>query len=158
MNYHEFDQIDPTTKAFRTLVRMLALMRLSGYIMACYAILQGFVVIIGGPKRFSAIGYQTALIVPGAPAIWGWVILACGILAFIGIKNRMYAVSMWGMFLGGAWSFAFGGSFLISSIQHENANLTAMVTYGKDGVLFVLMAMVHRMLAHNKQPPEEPDA
>lgn len=158
MNYDELDIVDPTSKAFLVLARLLSIMRLSGFVMACYAILQGTLIIIGGPARFSQTGYHTAMIIPGAPASWGWVLGICGVVAFIGLKNRLYTVGFIGMFGAGVWSFAFGGAFLISSIQYPEANLTAMVTYGKDAVLFLLMANVHRMLAHIPTKPETKDA
>jgi hypothetical protein len=154
----ETDLIDSNNQAFRALARLLAIMRLSGFVMACYAMLQGSLVILGGPHRFAQIGYKTAMIIPGAPASWGWALLIFGILAFVGLKNRMYNVGMIGMFGAGVWSFAFGGAFLVSSIQYPEANLTAMVTYGKDAVLFILMAVVHRMLAQIKTKPEANDA
>lgn len=157
MNYDEFDQIDQSSQAFRALARLLAIMRFSGYVMATYSMLLGMLIIVGGPSRFSAIGYKTAMYVPGAPASWGIVLLVAGMLAFFGLKNRQYMVGAWGMFISGAWCFAFGGAFLISSIQYPNANLTAMIAYGKDGVLFIMMATTHRMLAHIHTKREEAD-
>lgn len=158
MNYDEFDMIDPTSKAFRTLVRLLTAMRLSGFVMASYAIFQGVLIILGGRARFSQVGYITAMLLPGAPASWGVVLLIGGTLAFVGLKNRKYMIGATGMAICGVWSFAFGGAFLISAIQHSNANLTAMAAYGKDGVLFILMASVHRMMSHLPTKPEDDDA
>lgn len=158
MNYDKFDIIDPTSKAFHVLVRLLTAMRLSGFIMASYAIFQGVLIILGGPARFSQVGYVTALLIPGAPASWGLVLLIGGILAFVGLKNRKYMIGAAGMAVCGVWSFAFGGAFLISAIQHSDANLTAMAAYGKDGVLFILMASVNRMMSHLPTKPKDDDA
>lgn len=156
MHSHDDEIVDPTSQAFRALAKLLAVSRLSGFVMASYGIFQGAIILIGGDNRFSQIGYITAMRVPGAPDTWGWILGVSGIVAWFGIKNRMYCLASAGMFGGGAWSFAFGGAFLISSVQYPNANLTAMVTYGKDGVLFILMAIVLRVLAHTKTKPEEP--
>lgn len=152
------DQNDSVHEAIEALSKLLVMMRLSTYIMAVYAMIQGILVIIGGPDRFSALGYRTAMIVPGAPASWGWVLLAFGIISFVGIKNRMYRVGYLGMFGAGTWSFCFGGAFLISAVQYPEANLTAVATYGKDGVIFVLMAMAQWTLSHAHTKPEDYNA
>lgn len=147
MNNTEPDIIDPENKAFEALAKMLVIMRLSGFVMATYAILIGTLIVMGGPARFTAVGYVTAMLVPGAPASWGIAMLIFGCFAFYGLKTRKYRLGMVSMFMAGVWSFAFGGAFLVSAVQYPEANITAMVTYGKDGVLFVLMAVVHALLS-----------
>lgn len=149
---------DPTDEAFSTLARLLTMMRMSSYIFAVYAMIQGFLIVIGGAERFSASGYNVSMLVPGAPATWGWVILLCGVLAFIGIRNRMYRLASLGMFSAGSWSMGFAITFLISSVQYPDANLTAFAVYTKDAVLFLLLFSALRLMANTQAATEIPDA
>lgn len=137
--------------AFETLSRLLITMRMAAYVFACYAILQGALIIVGGEKRFTALGYDAAMQVPGAPEIWGFSIGLAGILAFIGVKNRMYLLGGLGMLIAAIWSLMFSMAFLISAVQHPEANLTAIAAYGKDAVLFTLLASAHRDMWHQQQ-------
>ena len=155
MNYDKIDQTDQPPQAFRALARLLAIMRFSGFLMATYSILLGMLIIVGGPSLVEAIGDKAGTYLPGGPASWGIVLLVAGMLAFFGLKNRQYMVGAWGMFISGTWFFAFGGAFLISSIQHPNSDLTATVAFGKDGVLFITMATAQRMLARVPTKREE---
>lgn len=149
---------DLLTEAFSTLAKLLSLMRLSGYILACYAIVQGILIIIGDDERFSQRGYTTAMLIPQAPESWGWFLGMCGVISFISLKNRLYRLGAIGMFMAGVWSFAFCGAFLVSAVQYPDANLTAIATYGKDGLLFLLMALAHQALSKAHTKPEAPNA
>lgn len=148
--------VDITALAFDTLAHLLALMRISAYVLAFYAIGQGILIILGGDGRWSAIAYITASMAPGAPASWGWVLLTCGIFAFTGIKNRMYVVGMVSMGIAGLWSMAFAIAFLSSALKYPEANVTAVAVYGKDAVLFILVALAQRLLARYPKTPEDP--
>ena len=140
-------EFDPTDVAFTTLARLLAMMRLSAYIMAIFGLTLGTLILLGGPHRFSAVAYSASLVIPGAPATWGWTMLVSSVIAFVGVKNRMYRIGMWGMGMCGVWSMAFGIAFLVSAIQFEDANLTAIAAYTTLGTLFLLMASAQRILA-----------
>lgn len=150
--------IEATQEAFSTLAKLLSMMRLSAYVLACYAILQGALIIIGGVERFSATSYQAALLIPQAPESWGWLLGLFGIAAFAGIKNRMYYIASAAMFFSGVWSFAFGGAFLISAAQNPDANLTAIATYGKDAVIFIIVAAANFAMAKVHTKREDFDA
>lgn len=155
---NQYPKWDPNTSistSFEALAKMLVIMRLSGFVMAIYAIGLGITILVGGPLRFSQAGYRAAMIIPGAPASWGWALLIFGALAFFGLKNRVYGLGAIGMFLSGVWCFAFGGAFLVSAMQYPEANLTGMTAYGKDGVIFVLMAVVHMILSRIPTKPED---
>lgn len=155
MNDDKFDQIDRSSQSFRALASLLAIMQFSVFMMAAYSMLLGMLIIVGGPSLFSAIGDKAALYLTGGPASWGIVLLVAGMLAFFGLKNRQYMVGVWGMFISGTWCFAFGGALLISSIQDLNSDLTAVVAFSKDGVLFIMMAMAQRILARVTTKREE---
>ena len=146
--------IDPTNEAFSTLARLLMMMRMSTYIFACYAMIQGILIIIGGASRFSESGYYAAMLIPGAPASWGWVLFVCGVTAFSGVRNRMYKLASFGMFGAGSWSMGFAISSLISSIEYPNTNLTAFAVYTKDAVLFLLLFSALRLMAHTQTTTE----
>lgn len=118
--------------------------RMAAYIMSFYGVVMSFVIIIGGPDRFSAIGYSTAMQIPGAPPVWGWTLLFSSILAITGIRTAVWPITTAGMALCGVWSMFFAISFGISAIEHNDANFTAMVAYGKDAVLFLLIAVIYR--------------
>lgn len=137
--------------AFETLSKLLLTMRRSAYVFACYAILQGTVILIGGPERFSALGYDVANHIPGSPYIWGVFIGTAGVIAFFGVKTRTYLLGGIGMIIAAVWSTMFAGAFLISAIQSPESNLTAIVAYGKDAVLFTLLAAGFRDLWHQQQ-------
>lgn len=139
--------IDPTAIAFTTLARLLAMMRLSAYILSIFGIVIGILILLGGDLRFSGIAYTTAMLVYGAPQIWGWTMLIFAIVGFAGVKNRMYRVGMWGMGLCGVWCMLFALAFFISAIQYENANLTAIAAYTALGTLFLLSATAQRVLS-----------
>jgi hypothetical protein len=137
--------------AFATLSKLLITMRMSAYVFACYAILQGTVIVVGGEPRFSALGYDVAMNVPYSPEIWGVTIAISGSMGFVGVKTRTYLLGGLGMAFGAVWSVMFASAFLISAIQHPESNLTAIVAYGKDAVLFTLMASAHRDMWHQQQ-------
>jgi hypothetical protein len=55
------------------------------------------------------------------------------------------------MLLGAVWSLLFSAAFLISAVQSPEANLTAIVAYGKDAILFTLMASAYRAMWQQEQ-------
>lgn len=137
--------------AFTTLSRLLITMRMSALVMASYAILQGILIIVGGPDRFAALGYSAAMQLPGAPESWGVAILLAGVTAFWGVKTRTYRLGGLGMLLAALWSLMFAIAFCISATRYPEANLTAIAAYGKDAILFTLMASAYRDMWHQQQ-------
>lgn len=148
MKNNDTDVID---QAILLLSRLLVMMRMSSYILSMYAMVQGLLIVLGGDHRFSQQGYRYAMMVIGAPSSWGWVLGIFGLLSFISLRNRMYTSAMVGMTGCALWSFSFGGSFLIAALQNNNANLTAIAAYGKDGVLFLLTASAMAKLRHQQK-------
>lgn len=51
-----------------------------GWVLAVFAVLVGLLILLGGPERWQAAAYKTAMELPGAPATWGWIILFAGVL------------------------------------------------------------------------------
>lgn len=145
--FERIDPEDPLNESFMILAKILAIMRMSAYVFCVYSILQGTLIILGGPARFSSAAYRTALLLPYAPQSWGWCLAIFGVISFIGVKNRKYLWGAIGMFGAGVWSMAFALAFLISSIQYPEANLTAAAAYGKDSILFILIGMTEWLLS-----------
>lgn len=123
--------------------KMVWASRAAAYVFSVYGVLQGTVIILGGPNRFSAIGYRTAMAVPGAPPSWGWFLLVASLAAVIGVRMGKWRIGQWGMGACGLWSMFFAVTFAVSAVRYENANLTAMVTYGKDAVMFILISVIY---------------
>lgn len=153
MKKRQNESSDVASMAFDILARLLVHMRISAYVLSVYAMVQGIMIIIGGEQRFSAVAYSTALLVPGAPQSWGWFLAFAGTLSFAGIKNRSYRLGMTAMTLAGVWSMFFAIAFLVSALEHEQANVTAVAVYTKDAILFLLTANAQRILA--KYPAEQ---
>lgn len=132
--------------------------RLVARVLAVYCMLIGSSIILGGEARFSAPGYTTALQMPGAPAVWGILMVAAGLLTLIGVLLDKESLDVAGLAMAGAWSMMFAVTFAWSAIFDPNANLTAMWVYGKDAFLFTGAATVlhaYRKVEVDEAPPED---
>jgi hypothetical protein len=108
-----------------------------------YGVVQGIFVIAGGRKRWSGSSFETALLVPGAPASWGWALLVIGLAGIIcslrgrirGVALTLYGVTVW---------FAF---FTISlgktALEVPEAATTGVVTYGALAVISAVLGSAH---------------
>lgn len=104
--------------------------QMTARLIATFAIVQGITIIVGGPHRWSGLSYAVALKAPGAPASWGFALLAFGITALAGsLRDRVDVVAV-GTFLTGLWCFFFSLSFATGAWLYRDANTTAMWTYG----------------------------
>lgn len=111
---------------------------------ATFAILQGIAIIVGGPERWRGLSFQIALMVPGSPPTWGYLILVAGIVAAVGtFTGSMRAVS-YSMFIATAWSGMFAITFIIGAILHGESALTAIVTYSMIAIWFAILGVVYR--------------
>lgn len=139
-------EVDPVD----TMAKRVWAMVLGAYIMAGYGATQALTIIFGGPARFSAPGYTTSMEVPGAPQTWGAILLPLAVLAICGVRAGWYRTVVAAMFGMGAWSFFFAMSFARSAATLPDANLTAINAYGKDALLYLLLAVAYRV--HRKAP------
>jgi predicted neutral ceramidase superfamily lipid hydrolase len=128
-------------------IGFIATSRSLSRVVSAYCLVQGVLILVGGTARFSAPGYTAALAVPGAPAIWGVIIILCGVLMVAGVSSRRNRLTALGAALASVWSFFFAITFLRSAIDIPEANLTAIAAYGKDGVLFMVITV--GLLIHN---------
>lgn len=127
------------------MAKLVWAMRLGAYILAGYAVAQATAIILGGSSRFSAPGYYVAMQVPGAPPIWGWFLLPLAIAGLFGIRANRHKLVRDAMFGMGVWSSFFCLAFLLSAIRDPQANFTAVFAYGKDTLMFVLVAVAYNI-------------
>ena len=118
--------------------------RLVSRLAAGYCLVQGISIVIGDEMRFSGAAYSTAMSVPGAPDIWGAFLIVAGLFMVIGLSAGRDVIAAIGAFLASAWSALFAVTFAVSASKFSEANLTAMWTYGKDAVLFIILAVILR--------------
>lgn len=125
-------------------------MKVAARLEAVYCLCQGLAIIFGGPQRFHEAGYEFAEAVPGAPEVWGWAILLCGLLMVYGLARMSDFISSLSMLLAGLWAIAFGTSFLLSAIDDPHGNLTAIFSYALQAGLFMVGAVVFHQ-AHSRR-------
>ena len=140
----EKKEIDPGLSAVVHLLAFISGARLVSRLAAGYCLVQGISIILGDDMRFSGAAYSVAMRVPGAPDIWGAFLLAAGLVMIVGLSAGKDIVAAVGAFMASAWSALFAVAFAVSASKFPEANLTAMWTYGKDAVLFVVLAVVLR--------------
>lgn len=129
------------------IIAFIAESRAISQIVAGYALVQGMLIILGGEDRFSSPGYRVALGVPGAPTIWGVVIMLSGAVLIAGKAMHRNRVASVGAAFCSVWSFLFAVAFYRSAVLSESANLTAIATYAKDGLIFMVISI--GLLIHN---------
>ena len=135
-------------------IAFIAESRAISQVVAGYALVQGLLILLGGTERFSAPGYRAALQVPGAPAVWGVVILLAGMILIAGKAMRRNRVASVGAGIASVWSFLFGVAFFRSAMAFPDANLTAIATYAKDGLIFMIISV--GLLIHNPRSVMRP--
>lgn len=118
--------------------------QLLGRMLSGFGILQGFFIIISDEGRWSGPSFELALTVPGAPPVWGVLLLGAGLVSLVGsLASRMTPVVV-GMYAGALWSSIFAVTFGITAIQNQSASTTGVWAYSLIGVLYVLVATVYR--------------
>ena len=108
-----------------------------------YAVVQGVFVIAGGRKRWSGPSFETALMVPGAPASWGWAFLIVGLFglcASLRARLRGTAVSLFGITI---WFCFFAISLAKTAFDNPNAATTGVITYGALAVVSAVLGAIH---------------
>lgn len=116
--------------------------KLVSFILVLYCWGMGLSIIIGGAPRFAGPSYEIALKVPGAPAIWGIVMILAGSLAILGLLRKKPGLTTIGMIVAGIWSMFFASAFATAAYKYPDANLTAMWVYGKDALVFLAFGVV----------------
>ena len=113
--------------ALSPVVTMWAVQALSR-LLATAGVLLGLNVIIRPAWTDGGI-YATALMLPGAPPSWGWIILACSINIAIGQFTRRLLCTAVGHFAASIWATFFGLSILKSFLDYPSVPTGGVVTY-----------------------------
>lgn len=130
------ENLDPIVSAWvtRSFCRLLSV----------FSILQGFFIFIEGQERWSEPSYRAALLVPGSPDSWGYVILAAGVVSLTGSilgKNLLITI---GSYLASAWCGLFGIFFLAGVILYKIPATTSVASYLTLSILFAMIGVVYR--------------
>jgi len=115
-----------------------------GRIISIFAVLQGLSIILGGKVRWSAEAFATALLLPGAPPSWGWLLSIFGLIAIAGTFARRGNMVAFGLFGCAAWSLFFAASFVVTAIQNERSALTGIWAYLLLSIISVLVGVTYR--------------
>lgn len=129
-------QVDPAASQ----ILILLLTRLVG----TYAIIQGVLIVLGGPRRWQGNpALESALSFPGAPASWGFVALAFGLLALVGTfaNRRLAAFGCWGI---SAWATFFTITLTKNALESAVTPTTGPPTYALVAIIAVALAIPWR--------------
>lgn len=110
---------------------------------ATYAIIQGAGIILGGSSRWtSSRGLAAALAVPGSPYTWGAILALAGAVALWGTFDHPRLAQL-GCYLIAVWSGCFAIAIFLTFLGTNGAT-TGFITYGKDGIAAVVLAIAYR--------------
>jgi hypothetical protein len=114
---------------------------------AIYAILIGLAIIIGGAPRFGGVSYTVALELPGAPASWGILIAAAGVVTLLGTLMAKPGMVGIGMIAAALWSLMLASAFAIATWKYPDASSTAMWVYLFVAAILFLLGSAHLSMA-----------
>ena len=114
-------------------------------LLATYGIANGVHIILSGSSRFTALSYETAMRVPGAPTSWGVVLVVAGLLTLFGSLTLRPRLAFAGLWIGGVWSLFFAVTFVVSYLKHPGGNPTGMWAYGLLCCLYYIASAAYKM-------------
>lgn len=120
--------------------------RTATLLFAAYAVFVGIAILVGGEQRWAGVSYQVALHTPGAPASWGFTILAAGCCVGLGAVTGRTRLTALGGLIGCIWATLFAVSFFVTSMQFPEANNTAFPAYAGIAVIFALIGGVNLVM------------
>lgn len=129
--------------------------RIMSVILVLYCFAQSLGILLGDPLRFSGIAYSIAVQIPGAPEIWGFVLLSAALSMTLGRLLDQIVWVTFGMGLAGVWSMCFALSFGIAAYNSPEANITAVMVYGKDALIFITFAAVFHSSHYRRKGSDE---
>ena len=112
-------------------------------LLATYSVALGVLILLGGRARWSGPSYVTALMLPGAPASWGVVLLIVGVLTIWGTFRVKLATVMLGCYSIAVWCFFFGMAGLKTAYDNPLAGTTGIPTYAVLGVTSAILGVVY---------------
>ena len=87
--------------------------------------------------------YATALLLPGAPPTWGWIIFTCSIVVGLGHVLRSRTTVAFGHFLAAVWAFFFGLSILKSFFDYPTVPTGGAITYAAIALIQTLLGAAY---------------
>jgi hypothetical protein len=87
--------------------------------------------------------YATALMLPGAPPSWGWIILVCSANIAVGQFLRKTTCTAMGHFAAAVWSMFFGLSILKSFLDYPTVPTGGVITYGTIALTHLLIGAAY---------------
>jgi hypothetical protein len=118
-------------------------MLVTAHLYAALAIGLGVLTIVGGEDRWSAPGYKTALMFPGAPESWGVAILTFGVMLLAGMLLKWPALVAAASLLCGMWCIFFAVTFTIEAQANHQVGLIGAWTFSVVGVLYLVRFVMH---------------
>jgi hypothetical protein len=88
--------------------------------------------------------YTTALMLPGAPPSWGWIILGCSLIIAVGQFTRRLTITAWGHFGASAWAMFFGLSILKSFWDIPTVPTGGVITYGTIALMHLVIGAAYK--------------
>lgn len=115
-----------------------------GWVLAVFAVLVGLLILLGGPERWQAAAYKTAMELPGAPATWGWIILFAGVLLTFGnlVVSRQSIIVSCGV--AALWCTFFAITFGAQLFRDpEGVGNLGPAVWGFIAIIYLLHAAAH---------------
>lgn len=110
-------------------------------LIATFAILQGFLITAGGPKRWSSPAYAVAILVPGAPATWGLTLLAIGAAILLGTFTVCLRCTAVALFLLTSWAAGMTTASVAAWFRDERASTG--FNYPLLGIIAAVLAVIY---------------
>jgi hypothetical protein len=113
-------------------------------LLATYAILQGFAIVLGGTERWQSPALATALSFPGAPASWGLILGVLGAVTLAATFRPYLRVVAWCVFGISVWCMFFAGSLFWALLKLPNTATTGVGTYTFMALAAALLAVAYK--------------
>lgn len=113
-------------------------------LLTLFAILQGAAIVLTDAQRWSAPAYENAMLVPGAPPTWGWVLLGASIVALYGGLAHLYRFISTGFYVCGIWCIFFAVLFGKAFFENNNTSAMGLLVYGFLALMYVGLGEVYR--------------
>ena len=124
--------------------------RLTIWLYAVYAVVQGVGICVGGPGRWSDASYARLLAVPGGPYVWGAVLTVLGLLLGWASWRQHWGWKLAALVGIVVWSMAFALGGLAALLTDPHAGTTIVPAY----LLHAAVAASLIMIDESRYPDE----
>lgn len=108
------------------------------------AVILGVVIVLGGRERFAGPSFAGALSYPGAPASWGYVLGALGLVGIVSSLLGGLRVTRWTLYGMSVWALFFAYSFIQTAARDDQAGTTGIVIYIYVAVNAIVLGAAHK--------------